>query len=152
MFPESLHQAIGEHAESEVHSLGIARTCDTFVIVVVVAVVEFENRTATFPESLHEAFRDAPVEVDPGRDFCTASRFSRGARSTRRRSAKRPKRGSSGITIARQEGYQDCFRSYPICPFASQTRSAEGQKSRAYSSTRAASSVAGSSPKKRTSE
>ena len=40
----------------EVDSLGIARTCDFFVVVVIVAVVEFEIRTATFPESLHEAF------------------------------------------------------------------------------------------------
>ena len=79
-------------------------------------------------------------------------RFLRGARSTRRRSAKWPKRGCSGITTARQEEYQDCSHSYPICPFGSQTRSAEERKSRACSSTRAASSAAGSSPMKRTSE
>ena len=40
----------------EVDSLGIARTCDFFVVVVVAADVEFENRTEKFPESLHQEF------------------------------------------------------------------------------------------------
>ena len=75
--PRKLASSIrGTHAESEVHSLGIARTCDTFVIVVVVAVVEFENRTATFSVQWRQNSRGVSPAAGTWRDDNTCFAYS----------------------------------------------------------------------------